>query len=154
VTPVSSILTGQITTVGSGAPTAADITVSALQQAIPTGASPVSVTIPLLTSTAQPLTVTTGAVAPAGPVCPTGLDCYNYFLTLPSGNPQVGTFSSGPVVYTPPTAGATNYTVNGLTADCTTTFPSPPTTTPFVANPAATTNVTMALTFSSCTQPF
>jgi len=154
VTPVSATLRGQVTTVGTGAPTAADITVSALQEAIPTGESPVLVTVPVISSIAQPLTITTGAVTASGPACPTGLDCFNYSLTVPSRNPQVGTFISGPVVYTPPIAGAATYIVNAETADCTTSFPSPPTTTPFVANPAATTNVTMTLTFSGCTQPF
>ena len=154
VTPVSSTFRGQVTTVSSGAPTAADVTISALQQVIPTGGSPVSVTIPVLSSLSQPLTITTGATSASLPACPSGLDCFNYSLTLPSGNPQVGTFSSGPVVYTPPTAGAATYTINGETPDCTTSLPNPPTTTPFVATPAGTTNVTQALAFSNCTQPF
>ncbi len=154
VTPVWSTFKGQVTTVSTGAPTAADITISAFQQAIPTGGSSVSVTIPVLSSIAQPMTITTGASSASGPACPSGVDCFNYALILPSGNPQVGTFSSGPVVYAPPTAGAATYTVNGETADCTTSLPNPATTTPFVANPAATTNVTKLLAFSGCTQPF
>jgi len=153
-----STITGQVTSAGSGGATVADITLSALQSAT-AGGSTVLVTVPAFAVSAQPPTFTTSATpTPASPACPAGTDCSNYTLMVPSGNPQVGAFSSGAITYTPPAASPVTYSLNGTTpvpppSGCTTSTPSPATVGSITVTPAATTNVSTVLAFSGCTAP-
>ena len=145
-------ITGQITSVGSGGATGADITLSALQQATPTGGSPVQVTIPIFGVISQPPTITT-TTNPSGTACPAGTDCFNYSLQVPASNPQVGTFTSGSITYGAPATGTVTYSINGTTPDCTASAPSPATISSVTVTPGATTSVGTALAFSGCTAP-
>jgi uncharacterized protein DUF4382 len=118
--PSTSTLPGMIgglvttTSVSPSTGTDADVSVSALQSV---GAgSPLLVTIPafpgstLSVSTSMPL-----PSASVGTSCGTGtsVGCAPYTLSVPAGNPQVGTFSSSPPTsYTPPAALPAIYWVN------------------------------------------
>lgn len=151
-TPWATI-TGQVTSAGSGGATVADITLSSLQAAT-AGGSTVLVTVPVFNASAQPPTVTTsGTPTPSAPPCPSGTDCSNYSLMVPSGNPQVGAFSSGSITYTAPAAPPVTYSLNATTSNCTTSNPSPATVSSIAVTPAATTSVSTVLAFSVCTAP-
>ncbi|MHB8652656.1 MAG: DUF4382 domain-containing protein [Terriglobia bacterium] len=148
-----STITGQVTSTNSGVATVADITLSPLQSAT-AGGSTVLVTVPAFAVIAQPPTFTTSATPnPSTPVCPAGTDCSNYTLMVPSGNPQVGAFSSGSISYAAPAAPPVTYSLNATTGNCTTSTPSPATVGSITVTPAATTNVSTVLAFSGCTAP-
>lgn len=148
-----STITGQVTSAGSGGATVADITLSPLQSAT-AGGSTVLVTVPAFAVSAQPPTFTTSATpTPASPACPAGTDCSNYTLMVPSGNPQVGAFSSGAISYTAPAAPPVTYSLNATTGNCTTSTPSPATASSITVTPAATTPVSTVLAFTGCTAP-
>lgn len=147
-----SAITGQVTSAGSGGATVADIALSPLQS-VTAGGSTVLVTVPAFAVSAQPPTFTTSATpTPSTPACPTGTDCSNYSLMVPSGNPQVGAFSGG-ITYTAPAAPPVTYSLNATTGNCTTSTPSPATVSSITVTPAATTSVGTVLTFTGCTAP-
>mgnify|MGYP001596557667 CR=1 FL=1 len=143
-------VTGQVTSAGGGA-LAADVTLSALQQATPTGGSARWMTIPVFGALTHPPTFTTTATPdPATPACAAGTLCYNYSLPVPASNPQVGMFSSGSVTYTAPAAAPVNYNLSGAALSCTTSVPSPATLGPLVVTPGTTTDGVTVLAFSGC----
>lgn len=152
-----STVTGQVTSAGSGGATKQDITLSALQDATPTGGSLVHVTIPVFAASGQPPTFVTSATpTPAIPACPLGTDCFNYSLMVPSGNPSVGTFSGSAITYTKPATGAVSYSLLAESADtpaCTASVPSPALVTLIAVTPAAAVAVSTVLAFSGCTAP-
>ena len=151
-TPWSTI-TGQVTSAGSGGATVADITLSALQS-VTAGGSTVLVTVPAFKVTGQPPTVITSATpTPSSPACPSGTDCNNYSLMVPSGNPQAGAFSSGAITYTAPAAPPVTYNLNATSPNCTGSTPSPATASSIAVTPMATTNVSTVLAFTGCTAP-
>jgi hypothetical protein len=124
VTPalLPASITGQITTSTGSAGTAADLSLSALQQ-ITVGGSTVMITTPLAQQSAATATLTT---AP-GPGCPVNTDCVDYTLAVPAANPSVGTFTAGGnQTPTPPPGGVVGYSLDANafvpgsagTADC------------------------------------
>jgi hypothetical protein len=144
-------ITGQVTSAGSGGALAADVTLSALQQATPTGGSARWMTIPVFGALTHPPTfTTTDTPDPATPACPAGTLCYNYSLAVPASNPQVGMFSDGSVTYTAPVAPPVNYNLSGAAPTCTTSVPSPATLGPLVVTPGNTTDAGTVLAFSGC----
>ena len=155
-TPWATI-TGQVTSLGSGGPTPQDITLYALQDATPTGGSLVHVTIPVFMANAQPPTVLTSATPdPAIPACAAGTDCSNYSLLVPSGNPSIGTFSSGAITYAAPVTGTVGYSLFAESVDdppCTASVPSPALVAGINVTAAATTTVSTTVAFSGCTAP-
>ncbi|HLY61126.1 MAG TPA: DUF4382 domain-containing protein [Terriglobia bacterium] len=150
-------ITGQVTSAGSGGATTQDITLSALQDATPTGGSLVHVTIPVFSVTGQPPTfVTSASPTPATPPCPVGTDCFNYALMVPSHNPSVGTFSSSAITYSVPATGVANFSLLAESADntpCTASVPSPALVTAIAVTPATATAVSTVLVFTGCTAP-
>jgi hypothetical protein len=98
---------------GSGTATAADVSLSALQAATPSGGSERLVTIPTFgESTLNVVTETD----PGGLTCPTNTKCAAFTLNVPASNPRVGTFSGGSVTFDAlpdPTADIL-YRVNGV----------------------------------------
>jgi hypothetical protein len=101
-------ITGQITTSTGSAATAADLSLSALQQ-ITVGGATVMITTPLAQQSAATATLTT---AP-GPGCPANTDCADYTLTVPAANPSVGTFTaSGNQTPAPPPEGTVGYSLD------------------------------------------
>ncbi len=106
---VPATIHGQVTSSGTGnTATAADITLSALQQATPTGGPSIMVSVPLFPGSTP--TVATAAAS----TCPTNTDCVNYSLLVPASNPSVGTFSSSGTNYSVPVSGNVQY---GIDAD-------------------------------------
>jgi len=99
---------GLVTTADSGA-TGADVALSALQTATPTGGAPVQVSIPLFEGS------TLNIATERGSSCPSRTGCGTYLLSVPASNPQVGTFSASGTVYTSPARGNVTYTVNAQT---------------------------------------
>jgi len=155
-TPWAAI-SGQVTTAGSGGATEQDVTLYALQDATPTGGALVHVTIPVFMANAQPPTfLTSDTPVPATPACPLGTDCSNYSLLVPSGNPSVGTFSSGAITYADPLAGTVSYSLFVESVDdspCTASVPSPALIPAIAVTPAATTTVSTVVAFTGCTAP-
>jgi Domain of unknown function (DUF4382)/Carboxypeptidase regulatory-like domain len=147
-------ITGEVTTSTGSAPTAADISISALQSALLNGAT-VLVTIPLAAQSTVTANLTTATAAN----CPAKTDCASYTLSVPAANPSVGSFStSGNQSPAAPAGGPVNYTVDarafapGGSLDCT---PSDLQTSSTVSNATlavtAGSSVTAAtLTFSAC----
>lgn len=146
-------LSVQVTSVGDAGATVADVTLSALQQATPTGGPAIQVTIPVFAASSQPPVVTTTPSPSSGPACPSGTDCYNYSLLVPASNPQVGTFSGGSVTYTAPAAGAVNFSLEGAASACTGVTPTGGMINSIAVTPGNTTSVSTALVFSGCTAP-
>ena len=101
------VITGQVTTADGGA-TGADIALSALQTATPTGGAPIQVTIPLFAG--SPANVATEHTSI--PRCPGGTACATYMLTVPASNPLVGTFTATGTTYVGPAGGNVFYNVN------------------------------------------
>ena len=148
-------ISGQVTSVGSGGATAADVSFSALQDATPTGGSLVHVTIPVFAVTAQPpVFETTATPTPATPACPLGTDCFNYLLMVPASNPSVGTFASGAMgSFAAPAAGTVTYSLLTESSNCTASAPSPAMVTSITVTPATTSSVSAVPAFSGCTAP-
>jgi hypothetical protein len=153
LTPWSTI-TGQVTTAGPGGATLANVTLLALQRATPIAGTPVLVTVPIFSTNAQPPTITTEAAPASGPACPLMTDCSNFSLTVPSGNPTVGTFTNGSATYAPPLAGNVNYTLIAESVDCTASVPNPATVSDFTVSLATTTALGSFAAFSGCVAPF
>jgi len=157
--PLSTLpatITGQVTTTGALGATPADITLYAVQQATPTGETPILVTIPVFGALSQPPTITTTATpTPSLPACPASTDCYNYALQVPASNPEVGTFvgSNQPISYAAPDAGTVTYSVVAATANCTASVPNPARASSIAVSGGASTAVPTTLAFSACTSP-
>jgi hypothetical protein len=79
-------ITGQVTTIGSSAATAADISLSALQSI----GNNTLITVPLAQQSSA-----TATLATAAGTCPANTDCASYTLAVPGTNPAVGAFVSG-----------------------------------------------------------
>ena len=142
-------VTGQVTSAGSGGAIAADVTLSAMQEA--PGATR-QLTIPIFGALMQPPTfTTTDTPNPAVPACPVSTDCFNYSIMVPASNPKVGTFSSGSVTYADPAPAPVNYNLNFVAAGCTASTPSPATVGPTAVTPGTTANVSTVVAFSGCT---
>ena len=145
-------VTGQVTSAGSGGAIAANVTLSAMQEATPTGGSTMQLTIPIFGALMQPPTFTTTATPdPAVPACPVGTDCFNYSIWVPASNPRVGTFSSGAVTYAEPAPAPVNYNLNFVAGSCTASTPSPATVGPTAVTPGTTSNVSTVVAFTGCT---
>lgn len=145
-------VTGQVTSAGPGGAIAADVTLSAMQEATPTGGTTKQLTIPIFGALMQPPTfTTTDPPNPAAPACPAGTNCFNYSIMVPASNPKVGTFSSGSVTYADPAPAPVNYHLNFGAPGCTTSAPSPATVGPASVTPGTTTNVSTVVAFSGCT---
>ena len=144
-------LAGQVTSAGTSGALPADITLSALQQATPTGGTTQWMTIPIFGALMQPPTfTTTDTPDPATPACPAGTDCYNYSLPVPASNPQVGTFSSGSITYAAPAVAPVNYNLDAVAPSCSSSVPSPATVSLITVTPGTTTNVSTVVAFSGC----
>jgi hypothetical protein len=142
---------GQLTSEGAGGALAADVTLSALQQVTPSGGSATWLTIPVFGAMMHPpVFTTTDTPDPADPACPAGTLCYNYALSVPSGNPQVGIFSSGSVSYTAPAGDPVDYDLEGMAPSCTTSVPSPAVISGLTVTPGNTTDAGTVLAFSGC----
>jgi hypothetical protein len=120
VNKAQATINGNVTTAnGSGAATAADVTISALEQ-IAIGGGNVQITVPLVPQMSSTLTVTTAAGS-----CPTNTDCASYSIGVPAELPNVGTFSSSGSSFAQAT-GPASYLIgaqafvpsSGGTADC------------------------------------
>jgi hypothetical protein len=144
-------ITGQVTSAGSGGATAADIILSPLQQAVPTGGSAIQVTIPVFSALAQPPTIETTATPSSSPACSVGTDCYNYSLQVPAGIPQVGAFVNGSISYGPSAAGEA-YNLNATSSDCTASSPSNATVGPISVTPGQPSTASN-VDFTGCTAP-
>ncbi len=159
------ILAGQVTS-KDGAGVVADVTLSPLVAATPTGGSETLVTIPWLSTNttqaaAQPqnfMTQATANVVTPAAACPAGTDCYNFQIVLPASAAQVGTFSGGSANLPPPPASPTltiSYSLLAATSTCTTSSPSPAVVNgpapSLVVTPGTTTPVATALAFTGCT---
>jgi hypothetical protein len=145
-------ITGQVTSAGSGGALAADVTLSAMQQVTPSGGSATWLTIPVFGALTHPPTfTTTDTPNPANPPCPAGTLCTNYSLPVPSGNPQVGVFSSGSITYTAPAAAPVSYDLEGLAPGCTTSVPSPARISGLTLTPGNAMDAGTVLVFSGCT---
>src|SRR6516162_431145 len=142
-------MSGQVTSAGTNP--VADVTLSALQQAVPLGGSAKQVTVPVFNSMQQPPVVTTAPTpTPSTPACPMNTDCFNYLLQIPGSNPQVGTFSGGTITYAAPAAPPVVYSFNGMAPSCSTSTPNPPTVGSITVTPGTETKVSTALAFSGC----
>jgi len=145
-------ITGQVTSAGSGGAIAADVTLSAMQQATPDGGTTKQLTIPIFGALMQPPTFTTTATPdPAVPACPAGTDCFNYSIMVPASNPKVGTFSSGAITYGDPAPAPVNYNLNFVAGSCTASTPSPATVGPTAVTPGTPANVSTVVAFTGCT---
>jgi uncharacterized protein DUF4382/carboxypeptidase family protein len=100
------VITGQVTT--DGGATGADIALSALQTAEPTGFAPIQVTIPLVAESATNV----ATERTSGSACPEGTACATYVLTVPASLPLVGTFSAAGTTYAGPAGGDVLYNVS------------------------------------------
>ncbi len=144
-------LAGQVTSAGASGALPADVTLSALQQATPTGGTTQWMTIPIFGALMQPPTfTTTDTPTPVTPPCPASTDCYNYSLPVPASNPQVGTFSGGSVTYAAPAAAPVNFNLTAEAPSCTSSVPSPATVSSITVTPGTTTNVSTVVAFSGC----
>lgn len=105
---VPASITGTITTSTGSSGTSADLALSALQSITVNGNK---VTAPLAAQSASTATL----MSESGAACPANTDCVSYTLSLPAGNPSIGTFSSsGHQAPAPPAAGAVNYTLDAI----------------------------------------
>ncbi|MGH9805567.1 MAG: DUF4382 domain-containing protein [Candidatus Acidiferrales bacterium] len=98
---------------GASTATAADVSLSALQAATPSGGSERLVTIP--TFGESTLNVVT-ADSTVDLICPANTKCAEFTLNVPASNPRVGTFSGGSVTFAalPDPLADILYRVNGL----------------------------------------
>jgi hypothetical protein len=123
------VITGLVTTADGGA-TGADVVLSALQTVTRTGSAPTQVTIPTFAGS----TTNVATESTAGARCPGGTACATYVLTVPAGNPLVGTFAATGTAYVGPVGGSVFYSVNAQafipgtagTPDCSSSSQSTP----------------------------
>lgn len=150
----AATIAGEVTTSTGSAATAADITLSALQQ-VSVGSGTLTFTMPLVQQSAATLNVSTAASVS----CTANTDCASYSLSVPAADANVGSFAAAGTTYTQGTA-AVAYSVegdaavpsSGGTADCS---PATQTTASTSANltltvtPGATTQAAI-LAFTGC----
>ena len=87
-----------------------DVTTSALQTISLSGGATRPVTIPLLTGSTPNVAVESATPCPAMGA-PKGAFCAQYTLVVPVSNPEVGSFSSGKITFTPPATGDVLFSV-------------------------------------------
>lgn len=118
-------LTGLVTSQNNASPaagTAIDVTPSALETV-----NTVTYTIPQQPATspfyasAQLVTTVVGPVGTPPVACPTGTDCINYSLPVPSGGAYSGAWSAGGVTLTQ-SGPLASYAVDGITTNACTTL--------------------------------
>lgn len=108
---------GAITAINGTAGASIDVTVSALQTVMVSGASH-TLTVPLLANSTSSVSITSSTSCPTG--APKGAFCGSYTLVVPASNPEVGSFSAGKVTFTAPASGDVLYTVEADASNPTT----------------------------------
>jgi hypothetical protein len=101
---------GIVTALNGTAGANIDVTTSALQNVAVSGGMTRPVTIPLLTGSTPNVAVESATPCPAMGA-PKGAFCAQYSLVVPASNPEVGSFSSGKITFTPPASGDVLFTV-------------------------------------------
>lgn len=99
---------GALTAINGMTGASVDVTVSALQTVMVSGASH-TFTVPLFTNSTSSVSISSSTSCPMG--APKGAFCGSYSLVVPASNPEVGTFSAGKVTFTAPASGDVLYTV-------------------------------------------
>lgn len=99
---------GAITALNGTSGASIDVTLSALQTVMVSGASH-TFTVPLFANSNSSVSITSSMSCPMG--APKGAFCGSYTLVVPASNPNVGTFSAGKVTFTAPASGDVLYTV-------------------------------------------
>lgn len=147
---------GIVTALNGTAGANIDVTTSALQTISLSGGATRPITIPLLTGSTSNVAVESATPCPTMGA-PKGAFCAQYTLVVPASNPEVGTFASGKITFTPPATGDVLFSVEadatfGSTSICS---PSSLTTTmdtngmPLKVTAGATTTA-KELDFASC----
>jgi Domain of unknown function (DUF4382) len=122
--PDPAMISGQITTQGTGStPVAGDVQVTAVQS-VTNGSSTLNLTIPLLGKASTPAgnvtdsqpPVYTTVVTPTSACATASLDCVAYSLTVPASAVAVGTWDSntGNNVTAPSSTNSATYMIEGL----------------------------------------
>ncbi|HXH50076.1 MAG TPA: DUF4382 domain-containing protein [Terriglobia bacterium] len=122
--PDPAVISGQITTQGTGStPVAGDVQVTAIQS-VTNGSDTVNLTIPMLEKTSTPdgnvtdsqPPVYTTVVTPTSACATASLDCVAYSLTVPASAVAVGTWdsNSGNNVTAPSSTNSATYKIEGL----------------------------------------
>jgi hypothetical protein len=101
---------GIVTALNGTAGANIDVTTIALQNVAVSGGAMRPVTIPLLTGSTPNVAVESATPCPATGA-PKGAFCAQYTLVVPASNPEVGSFSSGKITFTPHAAGDVLFTV-------------------------------------------
>jgi hypothetical protein len=101
---------GIVTALNGTAGANIDVTTSALQTISLSGGAARPVTIPLLTGSTPNVAVESATPCPAMGT-PKGAFCAQYTLVVPASNPEVGTFASGKITFTPPATGDVLFSV-------------------------------------------
>lgn len=101
---------GIVTALNGTAGANIDVTTSALQTISLSGGTTRPVTIPLLTGSTPNVAVESATPCPAMGA-PKGAFCAQYTLVVPASNPEVGTFASGKITFTPPATGDVLFSV-------------------------------------------
>lgn len=99
---------GTVTSLNGTAGASINVTVSALQTVMVSGASH-TITVPLFANSIPSVSLTSSTSCPT--TAPKGAFCSSYTLIVPASNPEVGTFSMGKVSFTAPASGDVLYTV-------------------------------------------
>ncbi len=141
---------GTVTTT-SAAPASAkveDVTIVPMQ-AVTAGTANLLIPIPQFGASTR-TTVTTAAVTPPTPACPSTVACANYVLKVPAANPSVGVFNAMGTTYTQSNA-AVQYIVDAQAAMC---APSEMQTDQQANPPGGALTVTAGNTFTAATLAF
>jgi hypothetical protein len=101
---------GIVTALNGTAGANIDVTTSALQTISLSGGAMRPVTLPLLTGSTPNVAVESATPCPATGA-PAGAFCAQYTLVVPASNPEVGSFSSGKITFTPPATGDVLFSV-------------------------------------------
>lgn len=153
----AATLQGQVDT----SPTTSDGTAVTLMptMSISSGSATDSVVIPVFTvngttvlASGQPPSVTTGTVSnptASNPACSAGSDCYNFMLTVPASDPNVGTFSSGSITYGVQSSSSVTYSLTASAPDSCSTKGTD-TASSLVVTPDQSTKLSSNLTLSGC----
>jgi hypothetical protein len=101
---------GIVTALNGTAGANIDVTTSALQNVAVSGGPMRPVTIPLLTGSSPNVAVESATPCPVTGA-PKSAFCAQYTLVVPASNPEIGSFSSGKITFTPPATGDVLFTV-------------------------------------------
>jgi hypothetical protein len=101
---------GIVTALNGTAGANIDVTTSALQSVAVSGGATRPVTIPLLMGSTPNVAVESATPCPAMGA-PKNAFCAQYTLVVPASNPDVGSFSSGKITFTPPATGDVLFSV-------------------------------------------